>query len=132
LLPLHAATSSGKNQGSCADYFVPSYTPTLKALLNPQHAFRSVYREDAKALLVAVPEPFQGQLLPAVVDEIEAARVTIPPSSIIHLASDPGCLFKDAAGPTASMILDALPEATVFHLASHGIQVSTIVLRASN
>jgi hypothetical protein len=79
-----------------------------------------VRREGVRALIAAVPVPFQGKPLPAVVKEVNAAKAVIPLSSILPMSSNQ----DPAMGLTASMVLDALPEATVFHLASHGKQVS--------
>jgi hypothetical protein len=66
--------------------------------------------------------PFQGESLPAVVDEMKAARRVIPSTAILALPSDADCTVDAKGGPTAQMILDIISEATILHLASHGTQ----------
>jgi hypothetical protein len=111
-------------QEYCSDYFVASYTPTLKSLLSARNAFEPVCRDAViKALIAAVPVPFQGKPIPAVVEEVKAAKRVIPTSSVIPIPPTADCVLQSDAGLTASMVLDALPSATVLHLATHGMQV---------
>jgi hypothetical protein len=116
--------SSGREHDCCSNYLVASYTPTLKALLSARSSFKPVRREEVKVLLAAVPVPFQGRPIPAVVEEVRAVRRVIPPSLIVPIPSEADCYLSEDAGLTVSMVLDNLPAATVLHLASHGTQVS--------
>jgi hypothetical protein len=124
LLPLHAAGVYNRNAECVADYFVPSYTPTLKALLNARKSFSPIRRSDVKALVAAVPVPFRGDQLSAVIDEVVAARRAIPDEAVLALSPEADCTVNPKNGPTVQMILDTIPSTSILHLASHGTQVS--------
>jgi hypothetical protein len=125
LLPLHAAGVYGRNTECVADYFVPSYTPTLKALLNARKSFSPLRRSDVKALVAAVPVPFRGERLSAVIDEAVAARRAIPSKAVLALSPEIDCTIDPNNGPTVQTTLDTVPGASILHLASHGTQVSS-------
>jgi CHAT domain-containing protein len=122
MLPIHAA---GTKTESCSDYFVASYTPTLKAQTRARQGFHPPQKNDAKVLLAAVPVPFEGDWLPDVVSEIKMVKTAIPNSVVIPLPREADCTTNLQAGPTAQMVLDSIPEASILHLASHGTQVSS-------
>jgi hypothetical protein len=123
LLPLHAASISGRNPEGCSDYCVLSYTPTLKALLNARKSFKPIHKSGVKVLLAAVPVPFRGERLAAVAEEMSTARRALPSEAVLPLPLEADCTIGPNNGPTAQTILDAVSDATILHLASHGTQV---------
>ena len=128
-LPLHAAGiySKGKAEATeCfSDYLVPSYTPTIGALLNARRQLSPIRTSDARILLAAVSKPFKGSQLPHVADEVRRVWQAIPSRVLVNYLSDVQCAeIKPDSAPKASAVLAMLPEATILHLACHGHQDS--------
>ena len=106
-----------------SDYCVPSYTPTIGALLNARRHISTIPAADAKILLAAVSKPFKWARLHFVAAEIESIRTAIPSHVPVDFLGDFQCPeVKRTAMPTTNAILRKLPEATVLHLACHGHQ----------
>ena len=126
-LPLHAAGlySKGKAEAmECfSDYLVPSYTPTIGALLNARRQLPSIQASEARILLAAVSKPFKWSQLQCVVDEVRRVRQAIPAQTPVDYLGDiQYSEIKPDSAPTASAVLDKLPEATIVHFACHGHQ----------
>jgi CHAT domain-containing protein len=124
-LPIHAAGLYNSNNGesSCclSDYCVVSYTPTLGALLSCQGR-STTNREDVRILLAAASQPFRSAALPAareeavIISNIVPANLLISSATVGITGSTPNC------ASTADEVLQLLPDATILHLACHGLQ----------
>ena len=128
-LPVHAAGLYSKGEaeamGCLSDYLVPSYTPTIGALLNARRQLPFISASETRILLAAVSKPFKGSRLPCVVDEVRGVRQAIPSQVPLDYLGDVQCLdISPDSAPTASAVLEKLPEATILHLACHGHQDS--------
>ena len=126
-LPLHAAGlySTGRADAiECvSDYLVPSYTPTIGALLNARRQLPSIRASEARILLAAVSKPFKWSQLPFVVEEVSRVRQAIPAQIPVDYLGDVHCSeIKPDSVPTATAILGKLPEVTILHFACHGHQ----------
>jgi CHAT domain-containing protein len=84
-----------------------------------------VLREDVRLLLAAAPNPFTSTALPAAQQEVEEVSNIIPPHLILPRKA--GMIVE--SGPSfvckAEEVLQLLPEATILHLACHGLQTMT-------
>ncbi|KAI0088010.1 CHAT domain-containing protein [Irpex rosettiformis] len=120
-LPIHAA-GDYLCGGCCSDYVVSSYTPTCTALLTARKAFSPIKTEGAKILLAAVPRPFKGEMLRGTVKELERISAIIPVERRVDLPKSDNPLLDPDAGITSGTLLNKLPEASILHLASHGVQ----------
>jgi CHAT domain-containing protein len=110
-LPLHAAgVYSAKEQVSCSDYFVSSYTPSIAALLHAQRTIRPIRKSVAEMLLVAVHHPSQGIALPMTTEE---AKI------VMHHASQAS---KVVQASTRQDVLERIQSAAVVHFACHATQ----------
>jgi hypothetical protein len=93
-------------------------------LLNARRSHLPVKREDVKALLVAVPKPSGNEWteLPSTVDEVAEISSILPPSMLLplHAAQDPPS--GGNRSPHSTALLKKLPQATILHLACHGVQ----------
>ena len=128
-LPLHAAGLYHKGKAEAtecfSDYFVPSYTPTIGALLNARQQLPSIRVSEARILLAAVSQPFKWSQLPCVAEEVRQIRQAIPSQVPVDLLGDVQCAeIKPYSAPTASAVLKKLPEVTIMHFACHGHQNS--------
>jgi hypothetical protein len=114
-LPLHAAgIYKGAGQDCLTNYAVSSYTPTLSALLEAQTATSgSDRRNSANALVVSVPEAPGLSSLPNARVESSLIQETIPSAQITALSNEQANIAR---------VLEALPGASVLHLACHGHQ----------
>ncbi|THU83224.1 hypothetical protein K435DRAFT_689904 [Dendrothele bispora CBS 962.96] len=128
-LPLHAAGMYNVNSNhfwcaseQCSDYVVSSYTPTLTTLANGRSTFEPLAYSDMKMLLTAVPYPYQGSPLSGTCSELQRIASVIPSSLRITLCPEDDTLLDPKAGASINAILDNLQDATLFHLASHGVQ----------
>lgn len=119
---MHAAGDYKRKGESCSDYIVSSYTPTLAALVNARKTFEPVATRNAKVLLAAAPHPFEGHPLKGTVAEIEQISTVIPPDLLIPLPAAEDVLLDPNGGITAQTAMKALPETSILHLASHGVQ----------
>jgi CHAT domain-containing protein len=124
-LPIHAAAiynpSSVEDSSCLSDYCVASYTPTVGALLAHQAQSTVMHHADVKVLLAAAPEPVSSTALPAAYEEAALISHLVPNNLI------PSALVKTfEAAPsyasTAEEVLKLLPNATILHLACHGLQ----------
>lgn len=119
-MPLHAATGDLLHFGarsSCSDYFVSSYTPTLTALIAARRSLRRVDLAGCRSLLVAKSMPVgMGVLLDAAAEIQSAARILSVTSP--KVLDDSG---SHESFPTVHAVLDYLPQASLFHLACHGV-----------
>ncbi|EIN08479.1 hypothetical protein PUNSTDRAFT_68531 [Punctularia strigosozonata HHB-11173 SS5] len=120
-LPIHAAGAEGTWS---SDYVVSSYTPTLGALLTARSSYTPVAKQDARALIVAVPRselPMWADL-PGASDESSAVRASLPKGAAISLTSPANKSSEDDSELTMQLLIDKLPQATILHLACHGYQ----------
>jgi CHAT domain-containing protein len=116
-LPIHAA---GRYRGSVlestADYFVPSYIPTLAALTKARSAFKAIPCGDTTGLLFC--EASSGHIyLPNVKHEVQVVRECFDAVSARVLNTP----FTHASLTETRDLLETQP-AHVLHLATHGIQ----------
>jgi hypothetical protein len=114
----------GPAQESCSNYFIPSYTPTIKALQTARNTYVPTPRSTAKLLLAAVPEPFKWSKLPCTIDEVASVNQVVGTDVILPMAAHMDCTTGPIAGATVQSILDNVHNATILHLACHGHQVS--------
>jgi CHAT domain-containing protein len=116
-LPIHAARASTPEgfQG-LTDYVVPSYTPTLGAVLNAHRDYQPIRKSDAKVLLASVPNPYKWVPLPFAEQEVAEVEAVLPATSVLRLSDQEG------QGATVAGIQEKLPEASILHLACHGHQ----------
>jgi CHAT domain-containing protein len=102
------------------DFFISSYTPTLDALVQATDRRVPIKRKETKILLASVQQPFQGEHLLSSDEEAQRVVDLSPIGSVIQ------CKGGDDGGigttSEASDVLRLLPDATIMHLASHGVQ----------
>jgi CHAT domain-containing protein len=116
-LPIHAARASTANGFiGLTDYVVPSYTPTLGAVLNARRNYKPIRKSDAKVLLASVPNPYKWRPLAFAEKEVAEVEAVLPATSILRLSDQEG------QGATVAGIQEKLPEASILHLACHGHQ----------
>jgi CHAT domain-containing protein len=126
-LPIHAAglynLSSAKGLKSCclSDYCVASYTPTLGVLLSSQEK-PAVLREDARLLIAAAPKPFTSAELPAALEEAILISTVAPHKALIPSTVVGAVESVRKWVCTAEEVIQLLPNATILHLACHGVQ----------
>lgn len=110
---------------------VSSYTPTLGTLISAREGFERLgaqhnagESQQFNVLPGGVPFPYRGEPLPGVITELKAVASVIPPQLCLRLPPGEDLLNdpKAEAGASAQTILDMLPEASVLHLACHGVQ----------
>jgi hypothetical protein len=126
-LPLHVAglynLNGSKDFESCclSDYCVTSYTPTLGALLSSQGK-SAVPREDVRLLLAAAPEPLTSAVLPAALEETFLISNVAPNKALISSTTAGTVESARYWVSTAEEVIQLLPNASILHLACHGIQ----------
>lgn len=124
-LPLHAAgIASAHSKEGLTDYVVPTYTPTLGALIKARRDFQSVPRNQVKIMVAAAPHPPFRQPLHAAVEEVGSIHAVIPPGNVLGTpwtgrATDP--LGKQLQTTTQD-VLETLPAASIVHFACHAFQ----------
>jgi CHAT domain-containing protein len=108
---------------NCWDYVVSSYVPTLGALLNARRTYKPIAKGEAKALLAAVPRPHDEvySYLPSTVNEIKTMEGVLPPELLLIPRQEDARIEGDY-GMKTKTLLKRLPEATILHLACHGLQ----------
>lgn len=111
----------------CSDYCVSSYVPTLTALLNARQNLPTSSLAGATALLVAEPRSPGLKTLDNAIDEVKKAAIVLSPMNRVVL----GTAESTKEGVRTQAVLDALPQAAVFHLACHGEQDLGDPLRSS-
>ncbi|MFI5955299.1 CHAT domain-containing protein [Cryptosporangium sp. NPDC051539] len=112
LLPLHAAGHHDGTGRAVIDRVVPSYTPTLRALLDARSAPRSHDPETERILVVALPDTPGSPRLAGVIGERTLIRELLP---------DRHTLLEGPDATTAN-VLDALPSHRWVHFGCHGQQ----------
>ena len=121
-LPIHAAGLPEDNRvEGLTHHAVPSYTPTLGALLNARRDMRPVRKIGAQLLLAAVPRGFRWRYLPSAEEEMLIIKTIVPAVSTLQ-TNDVTCRDARTSGATAQDVLQKLPEAAILHLACHGHQ----------
>jgi CHAT domain-containing protein len=125
-LPIHAAGIHNLHNSEASyclsDYCVVSYTPTLGALLSHQGQSMVTPRTNVKVLLATAPVPSDATALfavreeTAVISNIVHANLSRPSTREGVSESAPSCIS------TTEEVLKLLPDATILHLACHGIQ----------
>jgi CHAT domain-containing protein len=125
-LPIHAAglydPSSTLDISCLSDYCVVSYTPTLGSLLASQENSTFFRHEELRFLLAVAFNPFASTVLPEAQKEAEAISEIIPKHSMISTAVDESPNTRPVWVSTAEEVLQLMPQATILHLACHGIQ----------
>lgn len=122
---MHAAGLYQSVGDCCSDYFVSSYTPTLRALTaarrrTPEASSRG---HQPTVLLAAVPRPAGRPSLPHATQELEAIKAVIPRELIIPLPPDQDATSGLEGGALIGTVADNLHRTAVLHLASHGQHV---------
>ncbi|THG93015.1 hypothetical protein EW026_g8096 [Hermanssonia centrifuga] len=118
-VPLHAAGDYGGDGDCCSDYVVSSYTRSLQALSNARQGLESVLTSNpTKAMLVAETNAPNLTPLPNVAKEITAIKSVIPSHAIISLGGE----SEADHGTRVQDVVEALPQASIVHLACHGTQ----------
>jgi CHAT domain-containing protein len=126
-LPIHAAglynLNGAEDVDSCclSDYCVTSYTPTLAALLSSQGK-SAVPWKDARLLIAAAPEPFTSVMLPAALEEAVSISNLAQSNALTPLIMDGTVESAHKWVSTAEEVTELLPNATILHLACHGVQ----------
>lgn len=116
-LPLHAAYGADTTGLGCTDYCVSSYTPTITALINARCNLPAV-STTSTALLVA------EHLSPSL-RSLDNPRKEVTTAATLLSSMNPiliGALASEKSGAKIQAVVDHLPQATVFHLACHGVQ----------
>lgn len=124
-LPVHAA---GTESEGAWDYFVPSYTPTLGALLTAKQHYRPFHKSNAFGLLAAVPRPYKWAALPNVVQEIQIVQQAFPEGQVVTVPRQP--VNVPFISASCEDVLGNLPQANILHLACHGHHDSTNTLES--
>lgn len=124
-LPIHAAGDYSSGGECCSDYVVSSHTPTVAMLTNARKAFDKLATKDVKTLLGAVPHPYKGTSLRGTVAELRHISTIIPAEKRVALPPSDDAILGWPAGLTVQTVIDKLPEASILHLACHGVQDDT-------
>jgi CHAT domain-containing protein len=69
-----------------------------------------------------VPHPFRGSSLAQTVKELEVIAKVVPEAQRIALPPSDNALADPRSGLSVDIALEKLPEASILHLASHGVQ----------
>ncbi|THG99524.1 hypothetical protein EW026_g2854 [Hermanssonia centrifuga] len=119
-MPIHAAGKyKGRDALSVSDFFISSYTPTLQTLID---ARRRPTPEVNKVLAVIQPNASPGFApLPETKGELREVCSIVPPEMMLYL-DDSGQMDIEGAQATPENIMKKLPEASILHLACHGVQ----------
>ena len=119
-MPIHAAgIYQGDRCTSVSDYFISSYTPTVRALLR---ARERPLPNGCKILTVAQPNPGAGMnRLPSVRDELKKILEIVPEDNIIPLG-DSEKADLDGKDTTVENVSSKLHLANILHVACHGVQ----------
>jgi CHAT domain-containing protein len=128
-LPLHAAGLYDKSR-FLSDYCVVSYTPTLSSLLASRAKSNQIRRDELRFLLAVADDPFTSNALPEARKEADAISEIVPPHLTISTTPDELPNTGPIMVSTAEEVLRLLPEATILHLACHGIQHARDPLRS--
>jgi CHAT domain-containing protein len=122
-VPLHAAGTKTRHWAEqCSDYFVASYTPTVGALLNALNSTCRLSHEKTKVLVAAVPKPFSGRPLPFSFEEALAIVATVPKANLVDQSYLRTLESREDVSASIDYVLSKLPEASIVHMACHGLQ----------
>jgi hypothetical protein len=125
-LPIHAAglydPTSTPNSRCLSDFCVVSYTPTLTSLIASRAHSNQLRREEGRFLIVAVSDPYKSIALPEARKEADVISQIVPRHLIISTAMDERFSVDSVYARKADDVLRLMPEATILHLACHGIQ----------
>jgi CHAT domain-containing protein len=125
-LPLHAAglyqPTSTANSCCLSDYCIVSYTPTLGSLLSSQASPNYLRREELRFLLAAAYNPCTSVALPEAQKEADVISQIVPTHLTLSTTPDKMPNTRTVGVTTAEDVLCLLPEATILHLACHGVQ----------
>jgi CHAT domain-containing protein len=86
------------------------------------HGKSAVPREDIRLLLAAAPEPFTSAVLPAALEEVALISHVAPNNVLMPSTVDGTVESAQSWVSTAEEVIQLLPNATILHLACHGIQ----------
>ncbi|KAF8196370.1 CHAT domain-containing protein [Mycena galopus ATCC 62051] len=110
-VPIHAAGRYREHGKDCvSDYVVPSYIPTLSALLNPPTDVPAVFK------MTAVIEPHAPNCSPLPGTEAELACIK---------DKVPAGWFTSLVNTTEDAVIKHLQESSLVHFACHGLQDPT-------
>ncbi|KAF4616033.1 hypothetical protein D9613_011377 [Agrocybe pediades] len=125
-LPIHAAgTNFGTPNADCvSNYAVSSYIPTLSMLISARDHAPKLLVSELKVLVLAQPETPGHASLPMTLNELELVESIVPSSQLLHVNKDVPQLSASNSNRTVSETLEALPQASILHLACHGHQDS--------
>jgi CHAT domain-containing protein len=125
-LPIHAAgiydPTSTPNPPCLSDFCVVSYTPTLTSLIASRAHSNPLRREETRFLLAAAPDPFESTPLPEALKEVEIISEIIPAKLMLSTTQEEMSIAESVYARRADEVLRLMPQATVLHLACHGIQ----------
>jgi CHAT domain-containing protein len=125
-IPLHAAglynPTSNLDSSCLSDYCVVSYTPTLSSLLVSRSNSNRIHREKLRFLLATVSEAFTSTTLPEAQKEAYVISEIVPEHLTISTTLEGSLNTGTGSVSTTEEVLRLLPEATILHLACHGIQ----------
>ncbi|EJT98570.1 hypothetical protein DACRYDRAFT_83077, partial [Dacryopinax primogenitus] len=107
-LPLHAAMANGHPRFGVQDVMIPSYTPTLSAMIRAQ---RQRKNGPFKMLAVGCPNSRGHKPLPCWPDEKATIHKHIPPQNITVI---------EGTSATVGHVLKNLPEHNFLHICCHG------------
>jgi CHAT domain-containing protein len=79
-------------------------------------------REQGRVLLAAASDPFKSTALPEAQKEADVISEIVPAYLIIPVAVDETSGVESVHAKKADDVLQLMPEATILHLACHGIQ----------
>lgn len=121
-MPVHAAGRYRRGTAATcvSDFFISSYAPTLATLIEARQRPPS---DSAKVLPVIYPKriPPHFDALPNTQNELRAIYGSVPRESLLSL-DDSGDMDVEGCHSTPANVLAKLAEATIFHLACHGVQ----------
>ncbi|KAF9545342.1 hypothetical protein CPC08DRAFT_649392 [Agrocybe pediades] len=125
-LPIHAAgTNFGTPNADCvSNYAVSSYIPTLSMLISARDHAPKLLVSELKVLVLAQPETPGHANLPMTLNELELIESIVPSNQLLHVDKDVPQLSTSNSNGTVSETLEALPQASILHLACHGHQDS--------
>jgi CHAT domain-containing protein len=95
---------------------VSSYTPTLTALLEARRNSPTVTTTGSRLLLASAARYHDLPSLPSVTQEVATVAAMVPSDNMITLEQN------ERMWGYGEEVLRRLPEATILHLACHGIQ----------
>ncbi|KDR72557.1 hypothetical protein GALMADRAFT_753547 [Galerina marginata CBS 339.88] len=120
-LPIHAAgiyASAGSIPGICStlsDFAVPSYTPTVRALVERVQSRRKITDEDKGLFMVSQPDTPTLPRIPGTTEEVRVIKELLVKHNFRHL-----CLERSAA--TINPVITNMGAYSCVHFACHASQ----------